>query len=122
MKNITTIECFIVRSEVWFPPSSEWLINGHPKHLSGFNCSAQLEPQAHSSELLSCETHEPPRRDNPSVTQTAQTTEPPNGLFIGGNRLFIGLVLHQVRPCKQSRNQNPVLVSNARSVSMAGSD
>lgn len=113
------IECFLVLSElVLSPPRPEWLNHSHPKRLPGFNSSSQSAPHAHSSEPLS-KTEEPPRTDNPSVMQTAQTPEQPSELFIGGNRFFAGLVLHQVRPCDRSRNQNP---GSANAGSMVESD
>jgi hypothetical protein len=54
--------------------------------------------------------------------QTSQANKPPGDAFIGVNGIFVGLVLHQVRPCDRaavaskqsvnsSRNLNPSPVS-----------
>src|SRR5438067_8521313 len=49
-----------------------------------------LIPQHHG--ILS--THNP---HNPAVMQTTRTGDPTRAAFVGANRLFAGLVLHQVR-------------------------
>jgi hypothetical protein len=105
----------------------ECLFDGHPKQLLGVDFTLQAE-SARRGEPVSCGVEEPLRCWNPKHApipagkQTGQTTNPTRAEFVGANRLFAGLVLHQVRPhdrsaaaAKQrngvSHNRNPDLVS-----------
>jgi hypothetical protein len=104
----------------------ECFFDGHPKHLLGVNSTSQAE-SARRGEPVSCGVEEPlrwnPRHaDIPVGKQTGQTTDPSGAEFVGANRLFARLVLHQVRPhdrsaaaAKQrngfSHNRKPDLVS-----------
>lgn len=115
------------------------LFDGQPKRCPHFDSSAQAAPHACRGELSSCGTEELPRccnsrhPHNPAVMQTTRTGDPPRAAFVGANRLFAGLVLHQVRPRDRSvaapeqpvgsfRNLDPVSVSasapDARTVFM----
>jgi len=105
----------------------ECFFDGHPKHLLGVDSTLQAESARHV-EPVSCGVEEPLRCWNPrhahipAGKQTGQTTDPTPAEFVGANRLFAKLVLHQVRPhdrsapaAKQrngfSHNRNPDLVS-----------
>jgi len=109
--------------ELSLPPQRpEWLFDDQPKRLPGFDSSSQAAPHA---------------LNNPAVTQTGQTIDPPGAAFVGASRLFAGLVLVQVRPGDRSpaapkprtsscRNLNPGPVSvpapDAGSVFAPGSE
>ena len=85
----------------------EWFLGSHPKRLLGVDSTLQAE-SARCGEPVSCGIEEPlrcwnPRRaDIPAGKQTGQTTDPARAEFVGANRLFAGLVLHQVRPHDRS--------------------
>lgn len=106
---------------------SECFFDGHPKQLLGVDSTLQAE-SVRRGKPVSCGVEEPRRCWNPRPAhipagkQTGQTTDPPRAEFVGANRLFARLVLHQVRPhdrsaaaAKQrngfSHNRNPDLVS-----------
>jgi hypothetical protein len=128
--------------EVSLPPQRpEWLWNGPPKCLPDFDSSSEAAPYARRGEPLRCGAEEPPRCWNPgpthnaAVTKLGQATDPPGAAFVGANRLFVGLVLHQVRPRDRSTaapkqrigfpgNLNPgsVSVLDAGSVFTRGSE
>lgn len=105
----------------------EWFLDGHPKRLLGIDSTLRAE-SARRGEPVSCGIEEPLRCWNPrhahipTGKQTGQTTGPTRAEFVGANRLFARLVLHQVRPhdrsaavAKQrigsSHNRKPGLVS-----------
>ena len=105
----------------------ECFFDGHPKRLLGINSTLQAE-SARRGAPVSCGIEESLRCWNPGHAhipagkQTGQTTDPTRAEFVGANRLFARLVLHQVRPhdcsaaaAKQrigsSHNRNPGLVS-----------
>ena len=108
------------------PQRPECFSDGHPKHLLGVDSTLQAE-SARRGEPVSCGVEEPlrwnPRHAHiPVGKQTGQTTDPTGAEFVGANRLFARLVLHQVRPhdrstaaAKQrngfSHKRNPNLVS-----------
>jgi hypothetical protein len=108
------------------PQRPECFCDGHPKHLLGVDPTWQAE-SARRGEPVSCGVEEPlrwnPRHTHiPVGKQTGQTTDPTGAEFVGANRLFARLVLHQVRPhdrstaaAKQrngfSHKRNPNLVS-----------
>ena len=113
--------------ELSLPPQRpECYCDDHPKHLLGVDSTLQAE-SARRGEPVSCGVEEPlrwnPRHaDIPVGKQTGQTTDPTRAEFVGANRLFARLVLHQVRPhdrsaaaAKQrngfSHNRNSDLVS-----------
>jgi hypothetical protein len=114
--------------ELSLPPQrSECFCDDHPKHLLGIDSPLQAE-STRRGEPVSCGVEEPPRCWNPrhahipAGKQTGQRTDPTRAEFVGANRLFARLVLHQVRPhnrpaaaAKQrngfSHNRNPDLVS-----------
>ena len=86
------------------PQELECLVDGRPKPYPRFDSSAQAAPHARRGEPPpSCGTEEPPLRcdsrhpPNPAVMQTTRTGDPPRAAFVGANRLFAVLVLHQVR-------------------------
>jgi hypothetical protein len=105
----------------------ECFFDGHPKRLLGINSTWQAE-SAHRGKPVSCGIEESLRCWNPGYAhipagkQAGQTTDLTRAEFVGANRLFARLVLHQVRPhdcsaaaAKQpigsSHNRNPGLVS-----------
>src|SRR6266849_6204196 len=105
----------------------ECFFDGHPKRLLDVDSTLQAEA-AGRGEPASCGIEEPPRFWNPrhahipTGKQTGQTTDRTLAEFVGANRLFATLVLHQVRPhdrpaavAKQpigsSHNRNSGLVS-----------
>ncbi len=105
----------------------EWFLDGHPRPLLGVDSTLQAA-SARRDEPDSCGKEEPLRRwyprhaHIPAGKQTSQTTDPTRAEFVGANRLFARLVLHQVRPhdrsadaAKQrigsSHNPNPGLLS-----------
>lgn len=105
----------------------EWFFDGHPKRLLDVDPTLQAEP-AHCGEPVSCGIEEPLRCWNPrhahlpATEQPGQTTDPARAEFVGANRLFARLVLHQVRPHDRSaaaakqpigsyHNRKPGLVS-----------
>ncbi len=114
--------------ELSLPPQRpECFCDDHPKHLLGTDSTLQAE-SARRGKPVSCGVEEPLRGSNPrhahipARKQTGQTTDPTPAEFVGANRLFASLVLHQVRPhdrsaaaAKQrngfSHNRNPDLVS-----------
>jgi len=119
--------------------SPQWLLGSQPQRVPDFGSGRR--PHYMPGEPLHCRIEESPPCSNagsahdPAVMQTIQTTTLPGDAFIGGNRLFAGLVLHQVRPCDRSaaapkqpinssRNPNPSPVSvpgpNAGSVFTPG--
>ncbi|PYT21202.1 MAG: hypothetical protein DMG57_39435 [Acidobacteria bacterium] len=85
----------------------ERLVNDHPKRLPRVDSTWQAQP-ARRGEPVSCGIQEPLHCWNPryapipTVTQTGQTTKPTRAEFVGANRLFARLVLHQVRPRDRS--------------------
>ena len=87
-------------------PSPLWLLGGQPKCVPNFGpgCSPHYTP----GELLRCQIEESPQDStvspvhDPAVMPTTQTTKLPGDTFIGGKRLFVELVLHQVHPCERS--------------------
>ena len=106
---------------------SECFFDDHPKHLLGIDSPLQAE-STRRGEPVSCGVEEPLRCWNPRHAhipegkQTGETTDPTRAEFVGANRLFARMVLHQVRPhdrpaaaAKQpigsSHNRNPGLVS-----------
>jgi hypothetical protein len=124
------------------PQELECLVDRQPKPCPRFDSSAQAAPHACRGEPPSCGTEEPLLRcdsrhpHNPAVMQTTRTGDPPRAAFVGANRLFAGLVLHQVRRRGRSvaapeprvgsfRNLNSASVSvpapDARTVFMLGS-
>ena len=109
------------------PQRPECFCGDHLKHHLGVDSTLQAE-SARGGEPFSCGVEEPLRCWNPrhahipARKQTGQTTDPTGAEFVGANRLFARLVLHQVRPhgrsaaaSKQrngfSHNRNPDLVS-----------
>jgi len=113
--------------ELSLPPQRpECFSDDHPKHLLGVDSTLQAE-SARRGEPVSRGVEEPlrwnPRHAHiPVGKQTGQTTDPTGAEFVGANRLFARLVLHQVRPhdrstaaAKQrngfSHKRNPNLVS-----------
>lgn len=104
----------------------ECFFEDHPKHLLGVASSFQAA-SARCDEPVSCKVEEPlrwnPRHTHiPVGKQRGQETDPTRAEFVGTNRLFARLLLHQVRPhdrsaaaAKQrngfSHNRNPDLVS-----------
>jgi hypothetical protein len=114
--------------ELSLPPQRpECFCDDHPKHLLGIDSTLQAE-SARRGDPVSCGVEEPLRCWNPrhahipAWKQTGQTTDPTRAEFVGANRLFARLVLHQVRPhdrsaaaAKQrngfSHNRNSDLVS-----------
>ena len=108
------------------PQRPQCFCHDHPKHLLGADSTLQAE-SARRGEPVSCGVEESLRCWNPRHTripgeQTGQTTDPTDAEFVGANRLFARLVLHQIRPndrsaaaAKQrngfSHNRNPDLVS-----------
>jgi hypothetical protein len=99
-------------TEGWeVPPAPQKLecpFDGQPKRCFRFDSSSQATPHACRGEPPSCGTEEPPRccnsryPHNPAVRQTGRAADPPRAAFVGANRLFAGLVLHQVRPGDRS--------------------
>jgi hypothetical protein len=80
----------------------ECFFDGHPRHLLGVDSTLQAE-SARLGEPVSCGVEQPlrwnPRHAHiPVEKQTGQTTDPTRAEFVGANRLFARLVLHQVRP------------------------
>jgi hypothetical protein len=79
----------------------ECFFDGHPKHLLDVDSTLQAE-SAHRGEPVSCVVEEPLRWNLhahiPVGKQTGQTTDRTRAEFVGANRLFARLVLHQVRP------------------------
>jgi hypothetical protein len=128
--------------DVSLPPQRpEWFFEGQPKHIPDFDCSSRAAPYARRDEPLRCGTEEAPQcwnpghTHNPAVAQTGQATDPAGAAFIGANRIFARLVLHQVRARDRSaaapkrrtgspRNLNPVSipVPDAGSEFTPGSD
>jgi hypothetical protein len=102
-------------------------LDGHPRRLLGINSALQAE-SARRGEPVSYRIEEslrcwdPGRAHIRAEKQTDQITDPTRAEFVGANRLFARLVLHQVRSrdhsaatAKQrtgsSHNRNPGLVS-----------
>jgi hypothetical protein len=123
------------------PQKLERPFAGQPKPCPRFDSRAPVAPHAGRGEPAICGTEEPPRccnsrhPDTPVVMPPTRTEDPSRGAFVGANRLFAGLVLHQVRPRDHSgiapeqrvgscRNLNPVSssvpVPDARTVLMLG--
>jgi hypothetical protein len=82
-------------------------LDGHPRCLLGINSTLQAEPARRGEpvsygieESLRC--WNPGRADIPAGKQTDQTTDFTRAEFVGANRLFARLVLHQVRPHDRS--------------------
>lgn len=108
--------------ELSLPPQRpECFCHDHPKHLLGVDSTLQAE-STRRGEPVSCGVEEPRHADIPVGKQTGQTTDPTPAEFVGANRLFARMVLHQVRPhdrsaaaAKQrngfSHNRKPDLVS-----------
>jgi hypothetical protein len=109
---------------------AERVLDGHPKGLLGVDSTLQAE-STRRGEPLRCGIEEPLRCWNPrhahipAGMQPGQTTDPTRADFVGANRLFASLVLHQVRPHDRSaaaakqpiastHNRNPGLVSVPR--------
>jgi hypothetical protein len=108
-------------------PRPECLFDGHSKHLLGINSTLQAE-SARRGGPVSCGIEEslrcwnPEHAHIPAGKQTGQTTDLTRTEFVGANRLFARLVLHQVRPHDRSAaaaeqrigssdDRNPGLVS-----------
>lgn len=123
------------------PQKPEGLLDGPPKRLPGLDSGSQAAPNRSHGQPLRYGMEEPPRCCNPRnvhrlpVTQTDDITDPLPAGFVGANRLFAGLVLHQVRPrdrptaapkprIDSSRNLSPGPVSapDAGSVFARGSE
>lgn len=90
----------------------ECFFDGHPKRLLGINSTLQVE-SGHRGKPVSCGIEESP---------TGETTDSTRAEFVGADRLFARLVLHQVRlrdcsvaavkqPIGSSHNRKPGLVS-----------
>ncbi len=85
------------------PQKSEGLLDGHPNRLPGLD-SGSAAPNGSHGQPLRHGMEEPPRCCSPKnvhhlpVMQAGQLTDPLRSGFVGANRLFAGLVLHQVRP------------------------
>ena len=121
-----------------FPPPQrpEWCFDGHPKRLPDFNSGSQAAPSARRGEPLVRSSRRrgvgiPGPLTIRPVKQTGQTTDPYGTEFVGANRLFARLVLHQVRPRDRSaaaakprtgspRNRNPGPVRGSGSGSPDG--
>ena len=105
----------------------EWSLDGHPRPLLGVESTLQAA-SACRDEPVSCDIEEPLRPWSPKHAhipagkQPSPTTDSARAEFVGANRLFARLVLHQVRQhdrsadaAKQqigsSHNPNPGLVS-----------
>jgi hypothetical protein len=79
----------------------KWFLDGHPKGLVDSTLQAE---SARRGAPVSCGIEEPLRCWNlrhahlPAGEQPSQTTDPTPEEFVGANRLFARLVLHQVRP------------------------
>jgi len=118
-------------TELWelsLPPQRpQCFCHDHPRHLLGVDSILQAE-STRRGEPVSCGVEESLRYWNPKHAhlpvgkQTGQTTDPTRADFVGANRLFARLVLHQVRPKNRSaaaakqrngfpHNGNPDLVS-----------
>lgn len=109
------------------PQKCECLFEGQSTRCPCFDSSAQATPHASRGEPSSCGTEEPRccnsrHPQNPALVQTSRTADSPCAAFVGANRLFARLVLHQVRPRDRSvaapeqrigsfRNLNPGSVS-----------
>lgn len=99
----------------------ECFFDGHPKRLLGINSTWQAE-SAHRGKPVSCGIAESLRCWNPEYAhlpagkQTGQTTNPTRAEFVGANRLFARLVLHQVRPhdCSAAGAKQPIGSSDNR--------
>ena len=99
----------------------ECFFDGHPKRLLGANSTLQAE-SARRSKPVSCGIEESLRCWNPGYAQipagkqTGQTTDLTRAEFVGANRLFARLVLHQVRPhdCSAAAAKQPIGSSHNR--------
>jgi hypothetical protein len=80
----------------------EWFVEGYPKRLLCVDSTWHAQA-ARRGEPVSCGIQEPLRCWNPryahisTAPQADQTTKPARAGFVGANRLFASLVLHQVR-------------------------
>lgn len=99
----------------------ECFFDGHPKRLLGANSTLQAE-SARRGKPVSCGIEESLRCWNPGYAhipagkQAGQTTDLTRAEFVGANRLFARLVLHQVRPhdCSAAAAKQPIGSSHNR--------